>query len=187
MCPSWIKSHSLILVGVTDQESLSKTCSLPSAQSFAECKIPGTRQIILCRVPLSTKMIINKDHLCRVQNIRHTMTLGIGGFVECLALGTTWHSTKRLQLTVVNYAKCLGRTLDKVMSLSSVSLRHSAKNSFAKCLFLTLNKVYLFFLFSPSIFYCVQIVSKTTCSILHSFFHFWVICGSNLNYLKKFN
>jgi hypothetical protein len=59
----------------------------------------------------------------------------------------TWQSlvNSHIHLTTITNDECPRRTLGKVMFWPSVTSRHSTKKVFVECLFLTLNKIYVFF------------------------------------------
>jgi hypothetical protein len=126
------KKHALSHVYAFYTLSLPETRSLTSAQRFAESKISGTRRKIVCQVLLSAK--IDTWQCPSMRSANHSAYKRRSA-KDCLPsvqlsanIGTRQSTvSSRLQLTAINYVECPWRTLDKVMSSTSVTLRHSAK------------------------------------------------------------
>jgi hypothetical protein len=118
-------------------------------QRFIECKILDTRQRILYRVLLSTKKHSAKTvfTVCKTLDIQRPSAKKDLQNVEL----STHHGTRqRLSVAVYSWRllpmpSARKRTMSKVMSLSSVISRRSAKQVYSECLALTLGKVYLIF------------------------------------------
>jgi hypothetical protein len=161
--------------GVFKDHSLPESDYLPSDWIFVECNLLDTQQHLLCRVPLSAnadtryrtlllsaKLSAYNDArqrmLCRVSSSWWNTALCKGSLADV-------YSWRLLTKSGVR-----GGYLAK-LCLWWVSLgEHSTNQVFIECLSLTLDKVYLVFLFSHQTFlWCVHTVYWPTCSILAHF------------------